>query len=80
MARRERAEAPRRFLELPLATWAIAATGLVPRDDDVDEALEEVLLGRVGGPPSVLERLVRLEVLASPREVEPPVEVVRLRP
>jgi hypothetical protein len=31
----------------------------------VDEALEEVLLGRLSRAPDVLERLVRLEVLAS---------------
>lgn len=80
MARRERAEAPRRLLELALATGVVAAAGLVPRDDDVDEALEEVLLGRVGRPPRVLERFVRLEVLAPAREIEPPLEVVRPRP
>jgi hypothetical protein len=36
----------------------------VPGDDHVDEPLEEVLLGRVGRAPRVLERLVRFEVLA----------------
>ena len=41
----------------------------------MDEALEEVLLGRVGGAPGVLERLVRGEVLAGPGEVEPTGEV-----
>jgi hypothetical protein len=33
----------------------------------VDEALEEVLFGGVRGTPGVLERLVRLEVLACAR-------------
>jgi hypothetical protein len=77
VAWRERTEAPRRLLELALAARVVAAAGLVPRDDDVDEALEEVLLGRVGGPPRVLERFVRLEVLAASRELEAAVEVRR---
>ena len=64
MAGRERAEPPGCLLELALAPGAVAAAGLVPGDDDVDETLEEVLLGRVCGAPRVLERLVRLEVLA----------------
>ena len=64
MAGRERAEPPGCLLELPLAAGAIAAAGLVPGDDDVDEPLEEVLLGGVRGAPRILERLVRLEVLA----------------
>jgi hypothetical protein len=67
MTRRERAEAPRRLLELPLAAGSVAAAGLVPGDHDVHEPLEEVLLGRVGGPPGILECLVRLEVLAGAR-------------
>jgi hypothetical protein len=75
----ERPEPARRLLELPLAPGPVAAGSLVPRDDHVNEALEEVLLGRVGGAPCVLERLVRLEVLAGPREVEPAFEV-RPRP
>ena len=79
MARRERAEAPRRLLELPLAARAVAATGLVPRNDDVDEALEEVLLGRIGSAPRILERLVRFEVLTGACEVQAALEV-RLRP
>jgi hypothetical protein len=79
VAGRERPETPRRLLELPLAAGPVAAAGLVPGDDDVDEALEEVLLGRVGGAPGVLERLVSLEVLACPRELEASVEV-RSRP
>jgi hypothetical protein len=68
---RERTEPPRCLLELALTPRPIAAPGLVPGDDDVDQSLEEVLLGGVGGPPSVLERLVGLEVLAPPSEFEP---------
>ena len=75
MRRRERAETPRRLLELTLAANLVAASGLVPGDDDVDEPLEEVLLGRLGGPPGVLERLVRGEVLAGAGELEPAGEV-----
>ena len=41
----------------------------------MDEPLEEVLLGRVGGSPGVLERLVRGEVLAGTGELEPAGEV-----
>jgi hypothetical protein len=45
----------------------------------VDEALEEVLLGRVGGAPGVLERLVGGEELAGARELEPAREISRQR-
>ncbi len=64
MAGREGAEPPGCLLELALAAGTVVAPGLVPGDDDVDETLEEVLLGRVCCAPRVLERLVRLEVLA----------------
>jgi hypothetical protein len=73
--RGKRRDAPHGLLELPLATGLVAAACLVPGDDDVDEPLEEVLLGRVGGPPRVLERLVRSEVLAGAGEVEAAGEV-----
>jgi len=53
--------------ELSLATDAVAASSLVPRDGHVDEALVEVLLRWFGRAPGVLERLVRLEVLAGAR-------------
>lgn len=76
----EGAEAARGLLELALAAGAVPSAGLVPGNRDVDEPLEEVLLGRVGRPPRVLERFVRLEVLAPAREIEPPLEVVRPRP
>ena len=64
MVGRERPEPARGLLELPLAARLVAAACLVPGDDDVDEPLEEVLLGGLGGAPGVLERLVRGEVLA----------------
>jgi hypothetical protein len=73
--RGERAETPRGLLELPFAADLVAAPCLVPGDDHVDKALEEVLLDRLGGPPGVLERLVRGEVLAGAGEVEPAGEV-----
>jgi hypothetical protein len=66
MLRRERPEPPRRLLELPLGAGAPATTRLVPGDDDVYEALEEVLLRGLGCAPRVLEGLVRGEVLAGP--------------
>jgi hypothetical protein len=79
VSRRERPEPSRGLFELALATRPVAATRLEPRDDDVDEALEEILLGRIGRPPGVLERLVRLEVVAGPREGQASFEV-RPRP
>jgi hypothetical protein len=44
MSRRERPEATLRLLELPFEPDPVPAAGLVPRDDDVHEPLEEVLL------------------------------------
>ena len=64
MAGRERPEPPGCLLELALATGTVITPGLVPGDDNVDETLEEVLLGGVRRAPRVLERLVRFEVLA----------------
>jgi hypothetical protein len=64
---REGAEPPGCLLQLPLAARTVAAPGLVPGDDDVDETLEEVLFGRVCRAPRVLERLVGFEVLADAR-------------
>jgi hypothetical protein len=77
VAGRERSEPPGCLLELALAAGTVAASGLVPRDDYVDQALEEVLLGRIRGSPGVFERLVRLEVLAGAGEVEPALEIRR---
>ena len=75
MLGRERSQPTGSLLELPLAARLVAAAGLVPRDDDVDEPLEEVLFGRVCRPPRVLERFVRGEVLAGAGELEPAGEV-----
>jgi hypothetical protein len=80
MSRREGPEPALRLLELPLEADPIPAAGLVPGDDDVHEPLEEVLLLGLGCAPGVLERLVRGEVLAPPREVEPAFQVSRDRP
>jgi hypothetical protein len=76
---RERPEPPGRLLELPLATDAVAARGLVPGDRDMDEALEEVLLRRVGGAPRELELLVGGEELAAADQPEPALEVALKR-
>jgi hypothetical protein len=59
-------EPPRRLLELPFTAGAVSTPGLVPSDRDVDEPLEEILLGRLGRAPDVLQRLMGLEVLAPP--------------
>jgi len=65
---------------LPLAADAVAAAGLVPRDGDVDEPLEEVPLLRRGGAPRQLQLLVRGEELAAADQFQAGGEVVRLRP
>ena len=80
MGRRERPEPALRLLELPLEPDPVPAAGLVPRDDDVHEPLEEVLLLGLGRAPRVLERLVRGEVLASPGKLEAALQVSRDRP
>ena len=72
MLGRVRRQAPSCFLELPLAADAPSSTGLVPRDCYVDEALEEIALGRLGGPPGVLQFLMSVEVSASSDQLEPP--------
>jgi hypothetical protein len=74
------AEAARCLLQLPLAADPVAAAGLVPRDRDVDEALEEVTLRRLRRAPGVLELLVGREELAAANQVEPSLELLRLRP
>src|SRR5204863_110747 len=53
-----------RLLELAFATNSVAPTGLVPRDGDVHEALEEVALGRLGRAPGVFELLMGGEEFA----------------
>ena len=56
-------QAPACLLQLPLAARPLAATGLVPRDGHMDEALAEVSLAGLGRPPCRLQLLVCLEVL-----------------
>jgi hypothetical protein len=68
---RVRAESACRLLELALATDLLPATGLIPGNRDVDEALQEISLGRLGSPPGVLELLVRLEVPAFANQLKP---------
>jgi hypothetical protein len=64
---------------LALAADLVAAAGLVPRDRDVDEPLEEVaLLGRCS-TPDILEDLVSREELALADQAEAAPEL-RLRP
>ena len=61
---RVRREAAGGLHELALAgDRAAGYARVVPGDRDVDEALEEVALVRLGGTPGLLERLVRREVL-----------------
>ncbi len=78
MLGRKWGEAAPRLLELPLAPRPVSAAGLVPRDRDVDETLEEVLLAGGRRPPDVFEYLVGLEVLTAPDQLETAIEL-RLR-
>jgi hypothetical protein len=59
-------EAPARLLELAFAADLVTAPGLVPGDRHVNEPLEEVALGRLGGTPRVFQLLVSAEELAGP--------------
>jgi hypothetical protein len=68
---RVRGEPSLRLRELSLAADEVPAPVLVPGDDHVDETLEEVALGWISRSPGELERLVRFEVSARPREFEP---------
>jgi hypothetical protein len=70
MLRLEWPQPPDGLRQLALAAGLVAAARLIPGDDDVHEPLEEVLLGRLGGPPRVLERFVRREVLAGAGEIQ----------
>jgi len=65
------------LLQLPLAADAVAAARLVPGDGDVDEALEEVALLRLGRAPGVLELLVGGEELAPADQFQAGGELVR---
>jgi hypothetical protein len=69
-------EPPDRLGELTFHSDSPPAAGLVPRDRDVDEPLEEVALILRRGAPGVLELLVRREVLAAANEGKPSVEAV----
>ena len=70
-----------RLLELALAADSLAALGLVPSDGDVDETLEEVTLGRLGGAPRVFQLLVGGKELAGPNQLQAALErIVRWRP
>ena len=55
-----------RLLELAFAADPVTAPGLVPGDSHVNEPLEEVALGRLGGTPRVFQLLVSGEELAGP--------------
>jgi hypothetical protein len=65
---------------LSLEADPVPALRLIPGNDDVDEALEEVLLLGLGCAPGVLERLVRGEVLAGAGQVQPAFKISRDRP
>jgi hypothetical protein len=58
----------------------LAAAGLVPGDRDVDETLEEVALGQLGGTPRILQFFVGREELAGPDQLQAAFERIRLRP
>ncbi len=70
MLRRERPEAARSLRELALAARVVPTPGVVPGDGNVYETLKEVFLGGLSRTPGVLERLMRLEVLAAPDPLE----------
>jgi hypothetical protein len=79
VTRRIRRQAALGFRQLALAADLVAAAGLVPGHRDVDEPLEEVAFGAVGGAPRVLERLVGRKEFASADQVEAVREAVRDR-
>jgi hypothetical protein len=62
---RVRPKAPLSLLQLARTPVAVPAAGLVPGHGDMHEPLKEVLLRRLGRPPDIFERLVRLEVFAA---------------
>jgi hypothetical protein len=76
VGRSKRAEPPLGLSELPFAADAVPAPRLVPRDGDMDEALEEILLLGRRSSPRILERFVRREELSSADEVDAAPEVV----
>ncbi len=58
------------LLQLPLASHAVLAPCLVPRDRDVNEPPKELALARLCVTPRLLERLVGGEVLPSLDQLE----------
>lgn len=79
MNRRVRGEPARRLLELPLISGPISAAGVMPGDGHVDEALKEVALGWLGRAPEILQHLVGFEVLAAVDQLEPALELSRIK-
>jgi len=79
MGRRIWAEAANRLLELAFISGPISAPGVMPGDGHVDEALEEVPLGCLGGAPQILQHLVGFEVLAAVDQLEPALELSRIK-
>jgi len=68
---RIRLEPPRGLVELALAGDRAPCDGrVIPGNGDVDEALEEVALGRLRHSPGALERLVGGEVLPACDQLE----------
>jgi hypothetical protein len=61
-------QAANRLHALALGRDRSAPATLISRDDDVNEALEEIALFTRAGPPRRLECLVRLEVGARSRQ------------
>ena len=70
MRRRVRRQAAYGFRELSLHSDRPAASGLVPRDRDVHEPLQEIAFFERSDAPGVLELLVRREVLAPADQLE----------
>ena len=66
-----------RLLELALTADLVAAAGLVPRDRDVDEALQEVALVRLRCSPRVFELFVRGEELTGADQLQSAFEGVK---
>jgi hypothetical protein len=72
----EARKAARGLRELALARDCAARHRcVVPRDRDVDEALEEVALVCLGGAPEILQHLVGREVLPAVDQLEPALEL-----
>ena len=72
MGGRVRREPGERLHALPLARDRPPPRLLIGGHDDVDEPLEEVPLRLLARAPRLLERLVRLEELPGPRQMQAP--------